>query len=315
MTTTIALLVFGIALGVIGPRWLDRCAWPTRSPSLGILAWQTMTVTVFVSFVWAGVTIVAHAMPESGWIGKAVHGCSVLLSEEGALEQSPLVPALGALLSLGFVSALLGAVQLGWRRQRSQLRRQKDLLGVLCAPHREPDVLVLDHQVPSVFCLPGGRSARVVVSRGALDVLTDRQFQQVLAHERAHLASRHHLILRWADAFEVVLRGRLGSGESRARIAELVEMHADDAAGSVNRRDLAEAVIALAGGAHPVGALGAGGSAMQRVRRLSAPAAPVSARARGAVLLALSMLVLAPGVIALTPGLAELFGEACPFVF
>jgi len=316
MTTTVALLLFGVGLGVLGPRRLERSRWLTRSPLLGILAWQTLTLTVFVSFVWAGVTIAAHAMPDGGWLGSAVHACSVLLSEEGVLKQSPVIPALGAVLSLGSIAALFGAVQIARHRERSQLRRQRNLLEVVCAPHAEPDVMVLEHDVPSVFCLPAGQGASVVVvSRGALDCLSDSQLQQVLAHERAHLASHHHLILRWADAFTVVLRGRLGSAKARIRIAELVEMHADDAAGRHNRRDLAEAVIALAGGAHPAGALGAGGSALSRVQRLTAPVKPISPSARGGILLGLLTMVLAPGTIALMPGLSALFVEACPFVF
>lgn len=315
MTTTLGLLVFGMGLGVLGPRRLERSRWLTRSPLLGILAWQTLTLTVFVSFVWAGVTVAAHAMPDGGWLSSAVHACSVLLSEEGVWKQSPVVPALGAALSLGAVAALFGAVQIARHRDRSQLRRQRDLLEVVCAPHAEPDVMVLEHHVPSVFCLPGGKGASVVVSRGALDCLSESQLQLVLAHERAHLASRHHLILRWADAFTVVLRGRLGSAKARRRIAELVEMHADDAAGKHNRRDLAEAVLALAGGAHPAGALGAGGSALSRVRRLTAPVKPISSAARGGIILAMLTMVLVPGVIALTPGLSALFVDACPFVF
>lgn len=315
MTTTLGLVAFGLVAGVIGPRLLARSAWPSRAPLLGIVAWQALTLSVFASFVWAGVTLASHAVPETGWFGKVVHACSVLLGEDGAAKESPLLPALGVMLAVGSVAALLVAAQLGWRRQRAQVRRQEDLLSVVCAPHHEPDVVVIDHQMPSVFCVPGRGRARVVVSRGALEVLTDAQWRQVLAHERAHLAARHHLVLRWADAFVTVLRGRLGSGQARARIAELVEMHADDAAGTSNRRDLAEAVVALAGGGHPVGALGAGGSALSRVLRLTAPATPVPARARTAILFGLMILMLIPAVIATLPGLTSLFVEACPFLF
>lgn len=315
MTTTFGLVAFGLVVGVLGPRLLARSAWPVRSPFLGIVAWQALTLSVFVSLVWAGVTLAAHAVPKTGWLGKVVHACSVLFGEDGAAKESPVLPAIGAVVAFGSMAALLGAAQVGRRRQRTQMRRQEDLLGVVCVPHREPDVLILDHQVPSVFCVPGRGPARVVVSRGALEVLTEAQWRQVLAHERAHLASRHHLVLRWADAFATVLRGRLGSGQARARIAELVEMHADDAAGASNRRDLAEAVVALAGGAHPAGALGAGGSALSRVRRLTAPAAPLPARARAVIMSGLMVLVLVPAVIATLPGLASLFVEACPFLF
>lgn len=176
--------------------------------------------------------------------------------------------------------------------------------------------MVLPDEVPTVFCVPGrGRGPRVVVSRGALGALTASQLRQVLAHERAHLSSRHHLVLGWADAFAAVLGGRLGSALARDRIAELVEMHADDAAGGSNRRELAEAVVALAGGARPAGAMGAGGSALSRVVRLSSPVVPVSSQARAGIVLSLAALVLLPAAIATMPGLASLFVDACPFLF
>jgi hypothetical protein len=73
-------------------------------------------------------------------------------------------------------------------------------------------------------------------------------------------------------------------------------------------------VLALAG-PPPVGALGAGGSAMSRVRRLIAPVQPLPTRTRGVILVGLVTLILVPAVIALTPGLVASFVEACPFVF
>jgi hypothetical protein len=316
MTTTLGLVAFAVVLGVLGPRLLDRWSWPARSPLLGILAWQSLTLSVFVSFVWAGVTLAAHAMPETGWLGRVVHACSFFLAEEGGAKEGPLVPAIGVVVSVGFVVALVVTAQLSWRRQRSQVQRHHDLMRVVGVPHEEPDVVVIEHQLPTVFCVPGRGGPQVVVSRGALEVLTGSQLRQVLAHERAHLRARHHLVLRCADAFLVVLRGTLGSARARARIAELVEMHADDAAGGANRRDLAEAVVALAGGAQPLGALGAGGgSAASRVRRLIGPASPLPIASRAAIIVGLGALVLAPALIAVTPGLASAFLEVCPFLF
>lgn len=312
MTTTVGLLAFGVLVGLVAPTLLARWTWPTRSPFWGIVAWQAVTVSVFVSFVGAGLTLAAHAAPERGWVGRVVHACSVLLGEEGTVNESALLPVVGGVAAVGFVVVLLAAAHRGWRRHRAQVGRQHALLRVVSAPHPELDVVVLDHEVPSVFCVPG-RTGRVVVSRGALEVLSDSQLRLVLAHERAHLASRHHVVLRWADAFATVMRGRLGSGTARERIAELVEMHADDAAGSRGRRELAAAVVALAGGGAPAGAMGAGGCALSRVRRLTSPAAPVPASTRLVIAGGLLVLVGMPALIATLPGVASLFVEACPF--
>jgi Zn-dependent protease with chaperone function len=45
-----------------------------------------------------------------------------------------------------------------------------------------------------LYCVPG-RLPTIVVTTGALAVLEPEQLAAVLAHERAHLAGRHHLLL------------------------------------------------------------------------------------------------------------------------
>ncbi|MER6127197.1 M48 family metalloprotease [Streptomyces sp. NPDC001795] len=45
---------------------------------------------------------------------------------------------------------------------------------------------IVEHGVPAVYCL-SGRDARVVVTRGALDVRSETQLRAVLEHERAHI--------------------------------------------------------------------------------------------------------------------------------
>ena len=95
--------------------------------------------------------------------------------------------------------------------------------------------------------------------------------------------------------------------------AELVEMHADDAADPLHRSDLARALVLLARGPLPVGALGAGGAcALSRVRRLAQPECPVSPQHRwGVVALSASMMSL-PVAIALAPGLNAILLHYCP---
>lgn len=312
--TTLGLVAYGLFIGVVGPRLLLRWAWPERSPFWGIVAWQTLTVAVFVSVVGSGLTLAAHAAPESGWVARLAHACSQLLGENGFAKEGVVLPMVGSAIALGFTTALLIAVGVGWLRHRKHSGAHQALMGIVCEPHPEPDVVVLDHRVPSVFCVPG-RDATVVVTRGALDVLTASQFQQVLAHERAHLASRHHVVLRWAHAFATVLRGRLGSGVALERIAELIEMHADDAAGGRARRELAEAVVALAGAPTPVGSLGAAGSALTRVRRLTATPVPLPGAVRVLIAGGIAAVLVMPALIATLPGLMSLFAEACPFLF
>lgn len=312
MSTTLALVTFACLLGMLGPRWLTRAAWPARSPALGMVAWQTLTCSVFFSLFLAGITLAVHEVPEGPWLVSWLHMCSALVVDH-SVHSGSVLPTLGLALTLFLVGSLGYAAIRIRRSRRRDTARQLELLDLVCTPHSEPDVVVLHHSTPTVYCLPGPRQ-RVVVTDGALAALTDAQLSQVLAHERAHLKARHHLVLGWAEAFARVLRGRLGSGVAKVRIAELAEMHADDAADRKQRMDLATAVLVLAGGSKPVGALGAGCSAATRVKRLISPALPVEPRTRTAVVGLICFSALFPAVIAMAPGMARSLLDYCPFL-
>ncbi|WP_405558062.1 M56 family metallopeptidase [Streptomyces sp. NBC_01171] len=60
---------------------------------------------------------------------------------------------------------------------------------------------VLSDPRPDAFALPGGlrRADRIVVTTGMLRALDPVQREVLLAHERAHLAARHHLFLTAAQ--------------------------------------------------------------------------------------------------------------------
>src|SRR5260370_1182733 len=62
---------------------------------------------------------------------------------------------------------------------------------------RRPGVsaaVVLDAAQRVAYCVPGRRPT-IVVTSAALAVLDPAQLPAVLAHERAHLAGRHHLLI------------------------------------------------------------------------------------------------------------------------
>jgi Zn-dependent protease with chaperone function len=117
---------------------------------------------------------------------------------------------------------------------------------------------VLDASQPAVYCVPG-RPATIVVTTGALAVLGTEQLTAVLAHERAHLAGRHHLLLAVTRSLAAIapfvpLFAR-GTGE----VARLAEMRADDvAARHGSRRTLLTALLAMSAGGRGVGTALAG---------------------------------------------------------
>jgi hypothetical protein len=154
----------------------------------------------------------------------------------------------------------------------------------------------------------------IVITRGALEVLDAAQLDAVLAHERAHLAERHHLLLAASRALAAVLPRLRLFRAGAASIARLVEMRADDVAA---RRHPGSALVGALLALSDVGPLS--GSALgastvgvvDRVERLLAPpAAGPAAPLRLALLLAVIGLfvgpVLAAAAVTLVPSL-------CPF--
>jgi Zn-dependent protease with chaperone function len=91
-----------------------------------------------------------------------------------------------------------------------------------------------------------------------------------LAHERAHLAGRHHRLLATARIIGQVLPFLPLMRDADAQVARLMELHADDAAlRASDPRSLATALAVLATGASPEPALAAAATdAVQRIHRL-----------------------------------------------
>ncbi len=99
------------------------------------------------------------------------------------------------------------AAVLAWRygRRRATLRQRQTRAHAQAAPivgRRLPvtspggdPAVVLDDPRPAAYCVPG-RPGTIVLTSGALAVLDPAQLAAVLAHERAHLAGRHHLRAR-----------------------------------------------------------------------------------------------------------------------
>lgn len=165
--------------------------------------------------------------------------------------------------------------------------------------------VVVDHKAPVVYCLPGRRS-QVVVSSAALELLTPRELDLVLAHEGAHLRARHDLTLSMAAALEKAFPGLRVFSRAREQIATLVEMQADDSARAPgDRRALARALVTLCAGASPAPALAAGETAtLARVRRLtSSSVRPLPPRQGALVGATTAVLLSAPLALALAPAL------------
>ncbi|MFF0432820.1 M56 family metallopeptidase [Streptomyces sp. NPDC004327] len=191
----------------------------------------------------------------------------------------------------GFARALLRA-----RRSR---HRHAETLRLVGRYDAALGATVLDHERPAVYCLPG-RSRRVVVSSGALATLTTPQLDAALAHERAHISGRHHLLVAATESFASLFPHLPLARHGGAAVPLLLEMAADDRALRRCSRDaLATALYALASGKAPRQAFAAGGpSAALRMRRILTPQAAGHPVLRGLLTIAAAGLAAAPLIIA-----------------
>ncbi|MGN5634046.1 M56 family metallopeptidase [Streptomyces sp. AC154] len=183
-------------------------------------------------------------------------------------------PDLAVPLAAAALALLLGcaaAVTRAARRHWTQLHRDADPVGL----DDGSELAVLRDARPDAYALPGrpGRPGRIVVTTGMLEALDPGEREALLAHERAHLAGRHHLYL---VAAELSARCHPALRALRAPMGYALERCADEAAAqAVGDR----AVAARAIGRAALAARTTGGTAAPRpAPALAAAAGPVPRR-------------------------------------
>ncbi|GGW80548.1 M56 family metallopeptidase [Streptomyces caelestis] len=306
-------LAIALVVGVLLPRALARSQWAHRAPRLAATVWILLGLSFIAS---VSLTALQLLLPTAGshHLSRFTEACVV----SGGAQCGPLLPsgpagvdtrvwaalsaaaAVPSTFVVAFVRELLSA-----RRQRV---RHADLLRLVGSRRPELGATVLEHDTPAVYCLPG-RAPQVVVSSGALQVLTGRQVTAVLEHERAHIAGRHHLLVAAAGAFAAMFRRLPLARLAHTEVALLLEMAADDRALRRCSRDaLATALYAVASGQAPDTAFAAGGpSAVLRMRRILTPHAACSPTLRTVCVALTAAAALTPLVLACcsVPGITD----------
>jgi Zn-dependent protease with chaperone function len=307
-TTAVSLAVLAVLLAWPVPALLARARWTRRDPLVALVCWQAVGLAGGLSMIGAllvhGLAPWGASLPEAAWSVVTLHP-----ARDAVRGDHWVALTLAAVLAF----ELVGVLGLSWVRTTRTRRRHRDLLELLVLPSAElPDTRLLEHPAPVAFCIPGARPL-LVLSSGMVAELDDGQLAAVVAHERAHLKERHHLLLlpfvAWAAALPVLP----AAARAHAAVRELVEMRADDVAltslsGPGSRRTLARAIVAAAGGAGgagvPDGALAVSGSATGiRVVRLLEPPRPLPSPARWTALLCAGLLLLLPTALLVVPAL------------
>ena len=234
-----------------------------------MVLWQAIGLSAIASGIGAGLAVAVYRY-HAGFV-RGVGELTEGLVGGHPLRGLGLPDALGLTLAADLLIVLLvlfGSLTARTIRSRARHRR---LLNLLARQSTEyPGTDLIEDARPVAYCLPG-RRPRIVISEGALRLLSAAQADAVIEHERGHAHEHHGLVMLPMVGLQRLFAWVPYARLAPAEIATLLEMSADDY--SARRNDpvrLAAALVRMATSGHvPTCALGAAGHATsRRVSRL-----------------------------------------------
>lgn len=298
MSAAVCLLLYAVAVVVLGPPLLRSLTSSGRAPRLGVAAWLTAIGGVLLAGVAVIVLLVIDVARFWNQPAELVASCAtqlraVVAGDAGIAPQILLI----ALLTTGCGSAAMISVRVARAvvRMRIRAREHADAVRIVGRHDGARDVVVVEAEKPAAYCVTGRPSA-VVVTSAAVGALDEPQLAAVLAHEHAHLAGRHWMVIAALRGLAAVLPGLALMTEGAEHVSRLLEMCADDAAARRHdRRALLSGLIALCHMA-PAEALAAADIAvLARAERLAAPPAHADRnRTRAALMGVIVILAVGP---------------------
>jgi beta-lactamase regulating signal transducer with metallopeptidase domain len=291
LPSVVAQSIYLLIITLLAPASLRRARWVLRSPRVAIAVWQALSAAWLVSLAMLGLTLAQPELERLAWPD----------GQPGFTTGQSIIAALGVGLAVATIAragyVTVRELVLARRRRRSHALA----LDLAAKPADALGATIIEHHTPAVYSLPApDRRKTVVVSTGALRVLSDQQLAAVVAHERGHLRHHHHLVIAIAGALSLAFPRVPLLYHAREEIEILAEMDADDHARREHPSDtLADALLALATARTPEPALGAAGHTVtNRLRRMLAARTPLPRPAR------LAGLTTAAGAVVLPVGLS-----------
>ncbi|MFF1831034.1 M56 family metallopeptidase [Paenarthrobacter sp. NPDC058040] len=327
--TSYLLAVLALILAWPVPVLLSRAQWPARSPFTAMVLWQAIALAGGLSMI--GAMLVYGLEPIGDNLIAGLKGLA------GMVFNNAPTTALGfwhlfALSAAALLTAhLVFTLLLTYYKIERQRRRHRELLALLASPSADgPGTVVINHDSPVAYCLPGGARSVTVLSDGLMAALEPAELRAVLIHENAHLSQRHDLLLwafaAWRQALPWFPTTRL----AQTAVNSLIEMLADDVAlRTESKGTLIKAIAIVSSGssapAPPPGTLSAGSLAgggiieggsvsatggadsprttASRVSRLLSPKPPLAKGLRTLVLATSALLLAVPTALLIVPGL------------
>lgn len=247
-----ALLALTVVAGATLTPWLLRHASPAlaRTPRLAAALWAGSVVAWLFAVLAIGPMLawmLSGPALLTGAAGELCQRCLDLTNPfAGPFLHTPIpAPVLLGLPAFTATGIAVSAIRTT-RQQRAATRASAQALLVDASRERirGHDVWRVPDRRPFAIAYP--RHTGIVVSRGALTVLTPCELAAVLAHEQAHLTQRHHGIRTVLDALAVPLRWVPLVSAAADTVPHYLEIAADDAARRrIGTTTLASALLKL----------------------------------------------------------------------
>lgn len=209
--------------------------WPYRAPCAALCLWLAGCVAALTGLLTASYAMVVHF-------------------EEIAQHQILLLPVdvTAVLVAWGFAGRVLSAYVRIHRKGRKRRQRHLQLLTLFGKSVHDLQAVILPSRQPLAYSVPGPDGGHAVISDCVLAEFTREEVDSVLAHEKAHLRQRHHLLTQFSDAWCAVLPKHSFAVRFAERFHGLIEMRADCAASvRCGRRATASALARMAYGKSP----------------------------------------------------------------
>lgn len=272
MTVVVVLVVGALLTTWIAPRLLERMLSRGVEPQVALVTWLALVSGTVLSLVASVVLVLVPGHGPAQRVVTLVHHCWRALQA----GSPPRLEEATGLLGVVIVATALVRCGVGVARQARHRRSLHDrhlaLLRIVDhgGSERFP-LLWLDVPDPVAYSV-AGRPSLVVASLGLRTHLRGEAVSAVLAHERAHLRGRHHLLVGLADALAGAMPWLPLMRHSPRFARTAVELCADAVAARCHgRRPVRAALLGLSGGGTPRFALGMAGECTQlRLRVLSA---------------------------------------------
>ena len=266
-----AALLGALSLVLVGPvsARLAEASWVARAPRSAVVLWQSIGLSAIASGIGAGLSVAVYRY-HAGFI-RGVRELVIGMVGGHPLQGLGLPDALGLTLAADLMIVLFvlfGSFTVRTIRSRARHRRLLNLLARKSPAY--PGTDLIEDSRPVAYCLPG-RRPRIVISEGALRLLSSPQTRAVIEHERGHAHEHHGLVMLPMVGLRKIFAWVPYARLAPEQIASLLEMSADDySARSNDPVNLATALVRMATLDHvPSCALGATGNAIpMRVDRL-----------------------------------------------